>query len=177
MAKRLRGWKLEYESGIQPKAKASTALEKAKDCETESVLANKLLFLWARGQLSATLIRELADCALADGANHRDLVAIAQAGNWGRQPGNVHKQIMSQFCASVDIAPSFDVWVPCTHPKTNKGALEKASIFLPHMMFAALGQNYPAVFSQLFGFGKGQLAEFWEQVAQSGDEKLKGHPM
>ena len=66
MAKRLRGWKLEYESGIQPKAKASTALEKAKDCETESVLANKLLFLWARGQLSATLIRELADCALAD---------------------------------------------------------------------------------------------------------------
>ena len=33
------------------------------------------------------------------------------------------------------------------------------------------------MFSQLFGFGKGQLAEFWEQITQSGDEKLKGHPM
>ena len=154
MAKRLRGWRLEYESGIQPKAKASTALEKAKDCETESVLANKLLFLWARGQLSATLIRELADCALAGGANHRDLVAIAQAGNWGAQPSNVHKQIMSQFCASVEIAASFDVWVPCTHPKTNKDALEKASIFLPHMMFAALGQNYPKCFPSFLALEK-----------------------
>ena len=45
------------------------------------------------------------------------------------------------------------------------------------MMFAALGQNYPEVSSQLYGFGKGQLAYFWEQIAQSRDEKLKGHPM
>ena len=84
---------------------------------------------------------------------------------------------MNDFCSNVQLAASFDVWVPCTHPKTNKDALEKASIFLPHMMFAALGQNYPEVFSKLFGFGKGQLAEFWSQVAKTGDDKLKGHPM
>ena len=56
MAKRLRGWKLEMESGISKQAKASKALEKAEGV-AESNLANKLLFLWARGQLSATLVR------------------------------------------------------------------------------------------------------------------------
>ena len=164
------------ESGISKQAKASKALEKAEGLP-ESNLANKLLFLWARGQLSATLVRELADCAIQDGAVHEDLVAIAQTGNWGAQPGNVHRQLMNHFCSNVKIAESFDVWVPCTHPKTNKHALEKASIFLPHMMFAALGQNYPEVFSKLFGFGKGTVASFWKEVAKSGDAKLKNHPM
>ena len=128
MAKRLRGWKLEMESGISKQAKASKALGKAEGVP-ESNLANKLWFLWARGQLSATLVRELADCAIQDGAAHEDLVAIAQTGNWGAQPGNVHRQLMTNFCSNVQIAESFDIWVPCTHPKTNKDALEKASIF------------------------------------------------
>ena len=68
------------ESGISQQAKASKALEKAEGLP-ESNLANKLLFLWARGQLSATLVRELADCAIQDGAVHEDLVAIAQTGS------------------------------------------------------------------------------------------------
>ena len=63
-------------------ANASKFLEKAEGCVAESILANKLLFLWARGQLSATLIRELADCAIQDGASH----TIAQTGNWGAHP-------------------------------------------------------------------------------------------
>ena len=89
----------------------------------------------------------------------------------------VHRQLMSHFCSNVKIAESFDVWVSCTHPKTNKDALEKASIFLPHMTFAALGQNYPEVFSKLFGFGKGTVADFWKEVAKTDDAKLKNHPM
>ena len=132
MAKKLRGWQLEYEPGRQPKAKASKALEKAKDGETESMLANKFLFLWARGAaLSNSDYRELADCALAGGANHRDLVAIAQAGNWGAQPSNVHKQIMSQFCASVEIAASFDVWVPAPILKQTRMLWERYQFLYP----------------------------------------------
>ena len=84
MAKRLRGWQMERESGISKTARPSKALGKAdgfgkgQDSDgfgkgQESVLGNKLLFLWARGQLSAALVRELADCAIADGAQHSDL--------------------------------------------------------------------------------------------------------
>lgn len=176
MAKRLRGWQLELESGRVQPSKTSTAPNESQPA-TQSALANRLLFLWARGTLSATLIRELADCALQDRADHADLVAIARCGNWGAQPGNIHRQIMGHFCSNVQLAEPYAVEVPCTHPKTSKDALEKASLFLPHLMFSQIATNYPQVFSQLFGFGKGKLADFWTGVAQTGDDKLKGHPM
>lgn len=175
MAKRLRGWELEMQSGRRPAtAKASKALEKAPE-DKQSPLANKLLLLWAKGVLSATLIREIADLAIQDGAKHQDLVAIAQTGNWGQQPGNAHKQILNHFCSNVNIATSYEVEVPCIHPKTSKDALEKASIFLPHMMFYTLGQNYPSLFHELFDLGN--QAAFWQGVRKTGDEKLVNHPM
>ena len=119
------------QSGRRPAtAKASKALEKAPE-DQQSPLANKLVLLWAKGVLSATLVREIADLAIQDGAKHQDLVAIAQTGNWGQQPGNAHKQILNHFCSNVNIATSYEVEVPCIHPKTSKDALEKASIFLP----------------------------------------------
>jgi len=152
-------------------------LEKAQGPVVESVLANKLLHLWAKGTLSATLLRDLADCALQDGASHEDLVALAQTGNWGAQPGNCHKQILHHFCANVKICDGYEVEVPCIDPKTSKPALENASIFLPHLMFSKLGENYPALFYNLFSFGKGNLADFWKGVAKSQDDKLYGHPM
>ena len=70
MAKRLRGWQLEQESGRKA-IKGNKALEKAKGLEkTESPLASKLLHLWASGSLSAVMIRGLANLALQDGADH-----------------------------------------------------------------------------------------------------------
>ena len=169
---------MERESGISKTARPSKALGKAdgfgkgQDSDgfgkgQESVLGNKLLFLWARGQLSATLVRELADCAIADGAQHSDLVAIAQCGNWGAQPGNVHRQMMNAFCSHVQIASSFDVDVPCLRPKTSKDALEKASIFLPHCVFSTLGENYPEVFAQLIVLlWKRQFGQLLEKSCQ-----------
>ena len=112
MAKRLRGWQLEHESGRKAKVKPGKALEKAEGPVAESALANKLLHLWAKGTLSATLLRELADCAIQDGASNDDLVALAQAGNWGAQPGNCHKQILNHFCANVKICEGYEVEVP-----------------------------------------------------------------
>ena len=127
--KRLRGWELEMESGRVQQPKVGKALEKAKHGVTQSSLANKLLSLWAKGSLNAALVRELADCAIQDGACCEDLVALPQTGNWGEQPGNCHKQILHHSCANVQIAESFEVEVPCIHPKTSQEVLEKASIF------------------------------------------------
>ena len=79
MAKRLRGWQLEHQSGRRP---ASKAICLEKENVLQSALANKLLGLWAQGILSATLIREIADLALQDGANHSDLQSLAQAAQW-----------------------------------------------------------------------------------------------
>ena len=70
MAKRLRGWQLEQESGRNA-IKGNKALENADALEKhESPLASKLLHLWASGSLSAVMIRGLANLALQDGADH-----------------------------------------------------------------------------------------------------------
>ena len=77
----------------------------------------------------------------------------------------------------MSIADSHEVEVPCTHPKTSKDALERASVFLPHMMFYTIGENYPVLFHELFSFGKGVPKVFWDGVRKTGDEKLVNHPM
>ena len=135
-------------------------MEKAHGAVAESALVNKLLNHWAKGVLSATLLQSLAASAIQDGVQHQDLVAIAQTGNWGSQPGNCHRQIMNHFCCSVQIADPYEVEVPGKNPKTSKEASGKASLFLPHMTFWKLGENYPQVFHELFGLGQGKLKAF-----------------
>ena len=88
------------------------ALEKAalaKAATKPSSLACKLLSLWAHGMLSATMIREIASCALDDGAQHEELVHLAEAGSWGQQPGNIHRSILRRFCKDVGLGQSLPV--------------------------------------------------------------------
>ena len=138
MAKRLRGWQLEQESGRKAikgnKAlEKATALEKADGLEKhESPLASKLLHLWASGSLSAVMVRELANLALQDGADHPELVKLAQCGNWGAQPGNCHRQILNKFCSDVMLPEPFSIKVKCIDPKTSLEKEDWASLFLPH---------------------------------------------
>lgn len=172
MAKRLRGWQLEMESGRRPLPKKS-ALEKVP----QSGLANKLLGLWAHGILSAVMVRDLADLAIQDGASHPELLALAKAGGWGAQPGNAHRQIMSTFCPQVQLPDGFSVKVGCVDPKTSLEKEDSASIFLPHQVFAQLGEHYPAFFQEQFGLGKDKLSEFWSYVQKVGDDRLENHPM
>ena len=172
--KRLRGWELEKESGmLQRKALGKAPAEP----ERESQLATKLLSLWAHGMLSAILVRELADLALQDKADHVELVALAKTGNWGSQKGNVHKQIMHRFCKHITMPDPFHVSVSCIDPKTSKETKEDAAIFLPHLVFAGLGKDHPEFFEEMCHLGKGELEEFWEGVKATGDDRLNGHPM
>ena len=172
--KRLRGWELEKESGmLQRKALGKAPAEP----ERESQLATKLLSLWAHGMLSAILVRELADLALQDKADHVELVALAKTGNWGSQKGNVHKQIMHRFCKHITMPDPFHVSVSCIDPKTSKETKEDAAIFLPHLVFAGLGKDHPEFFEEMCHLGKGELEEFWEGVKAAGDDRLNGHPM
>ena len=92
MAKRLHGWALEKEIGTKKTSSSSTSVP-------QSALASKLLSLWAHGSLSAMAIQEIAHLALLDGANHAELALLAQAGNFGENPGNIHRDIVRAICA------------------------------------------------------------------------------
>ena len=125
------------------------ALEKAalgKADTKQSSLACKLLSLWAHGLLSATMIREIASCALDDGAQHEELVHLAEAGSWGQQPGNIHRSILRRFCKDVGLEKPISVSVPCIDNKTTLEKVEQAQIYLPHLVFAGLAENYPRLF-------------------------------
>jgi len=183
MAKRLRGWQLEQESGRKAikgnKAlEKATALEKADGLEKhESPLASKLLHLWASGSLSAVMVRELANLALQDGADHPELVKLAQCGNWGAQPGNCHRQILNKFCSDVMLPEPFNIKVKCIDPKTSLEKVELASVYLPHLQFAHLGEHCPEFSKEIFHLGKGDLEKFWKGVQTTKDDRLEGHPM
>ena len=110
--KRLKGWKLEKETGGAKSRKAaslekaelhSDPLEKEYQDLATSGLACKLLSLWSCGVLSAVLCQQLVHLALQDGAQHQDLLRLAMAGHWGQHQGNCHRDFM-RFCGQVALS-------------------------------------------------------------------------
>ena len=162
----MRGWALQKEL-LTPDLKASSS-------SGVSGLATKLLSLWAHGILSATLVQELAHLATLDGASHDEMAALAKAGNYGAHHGNCHRDIMTTFCKGLQIQ-SYEVEVACVDPKTSKESLEKAAMFLPHVLFGTLAKEYPNQFEQLFSVSS--LQQFWAAAENTGDDRLIRHPM
>ena len=121
------------------------------------------------------MIREIASCALDDGAQHEELVHLAEAGSWGQQPGNIHRSILRRFCKDVGLEKPISVSVPCIDNKTTLEKVQQAQIYLPHLVFAGLAENYPSFFEDSMSLK--HLEKFWLQVEKSGDDKLLGHPM
>ena len=128
------------------------------------------------------MCRELADLATEDGAQHDELGKIAKCGNFGLQPGNVHKQLMHTFCRKVELASFHEALVPCKDPKSGKISEERAAIFLPHLIFHHLSVSYPKFFTEWCGIGTGlgglekgkELSNFWEKVESTKDDRLVG---
>ena len=120
------------------------------------------------------MVRELAHLAVLDGASHDELAALAKAGQFGEHDGNVHRQLVQTFCKNVPI-DSVDIAVPCIDPKTSLEEETTASMFLPHMLFANLAKGYADKFSALFSTEC--LEQFWKGAEQTGDDRLRGHPI
>ena len=112
-AKRLRGHDLELQ-----KRKACT-LTKGQS-KRKSGLCEKLLSLWANGQLSAKMCQELAHLAVLDGAQGQELAHMASCGNWGQVGGNCHRDFMANWCKGNPLSPPYEVEVPVRDPKTSK---------------------------------------------------------
>jgi hypothetical protein len=167
MTKRLRGWKKDVELGLAERPGA--------EAEDPNPFATKLLSHWAHGTLSAKAIQELAHLAQLGGTSHAEVAALAKSGNYGENPGDIHKAIMQTFLPNVSIPAGFDVEVPCLDPKTSQASTSTASIFLPHTMFSALYEHYPTKWAELFCPPK--LEEFWKGVESKKDDRLKGHPL
>ena len=87
-------------------------------------------------------------------------MVLAESGNWGAQPGNIHRQVMGKFCSKVKLAEPFKVAVSCIDAKTSLEKLDQAAVFLPHLQFAHLAEACSR--------GKGNLQKFLAWSAGGG---------
>ena len=71
----------------------------------------------------------------------------------------------------------FNIKVKCIDPKTSLEKVELASVYLPHLQFAHLGEHCPEFSKEIFHLGKGDLEKFWKGVRTTKDDRLEGHPM
>ena len=156
MVKRLRGWKLEEALGSRRKQEKATTLEEGK----ESNLATALLSLWAHGKPSGTQIRKLAHAACLDGCSHVELADMAKTGNYGKVPGNIHRDLMCRFVKNVCVPEPLDLELTCIDPKSLKKEKVLGSVFLPHIMFSELSKLDN--FHELFPLEK--VEQFWTEV-------------
>ena len=166
--KRLRGWALEKEM-LENKSTSASSSSRA-----ESALATKLLSLWSHGLLAATTIRELAHLSILDGASHPELAALAKAGNFGEQAGNVSRDIITNFCKQINICDPLAVEITALDPKSSQQEPVDAGCFLPHLMFGALSIHYGEQFSSMFSIKN--LTKFWTDAEKTLDDRLVDHP-
>ena len=104
-----------------------------------------------------TQIRKLAHAACLDGCKHVELAGMAKTGNYGKVPGNVHRDLMCRFVKNVCV------------PKKEKVL---GSVFLPHIMLSELSKLDN--FHELFPLEK--VEQFWIEVEKAKDPRLQDHP-
>ena len=146
MAKRLRGHQKALQLGRAEKQPCKR--QKGPD---QSALATELLSLWGHGHLSAVKVQRLANAAMLDGASHSEIAALAKAGNFGMDAGNVHKALVTRFCKNLMAPDPLCSQAPCLNPKTSKVEKDEASVCLVHEMFAALAKGDPVWDKRRFG--------------------------
>ena len=169
MAKRLRGWQLEVETGQRKVAAGAPTLGKG----VGSRLYTALLSLWAHGKLSGITCRWLAEQAVLDGLLHDELAALAKCGHHGEYPGNIHRDMLAHFVKDCVVPPPMELVITAVHPKTLKKEDETCAVFLPHELFAELAKVDK--FRELFPVEN--LETFWSRAEETGDERLVSHPM
>lgn len=172
MAGPSRGWRFE-------KAKADALHHASLGKKPDPVIpemsgfASKLLLLWSSGEMSATVVQELAHLAFLDGAVHPEVATLASIGSWGQHPGNAHRDLVTKFLPQVDLCEAVLVPTFARDPKTQETTTEDAAVFLPHKVIHSLGkyQEFPNLVCA------SAAEEFWSAVEASGDPRLQDHPM
>ena len=154
-------------------AQASLAKKPCTEKPGMSGLASKLLLLWSSGEMSATIVQQLAHLAFLDGAHHLEIATLASIGSWGQHAGNCHRDLMTKFLPKVDLCEAVLIPTFARDPKTQETVTESAAVFLPHKVIHSLGkyEEFPNLVCA------SRAEEFWSQVEASGDPRLQDHPM
>ena len=161
--------------GCKQKARWAAALaDAAAPVRPPSKLARYLIEKWGWGLLSAPALQETAAAAIADGADHPDVMWLAKLGCSGKYPGKCHSELLSKLDKQSfsTILTTFRV-----HYKVgNVLSSAQHCALLPHEIFATLYNEHQAVFVEsMLGGSRSNLTKFWN--CMSHHPALDNHPI
>ena len=82
--------------GVQQRmAQASLASSEGQIEPNESKLAQKLLYLFAWGYMTAETVQQIAQAAEADGLQHESIKKMSKIGAGGQAPRHCRQQLMN----------------------------------------------------------------------------------
>ena len=108
--------------------------------ELPSCLANHLLVLWGRGDISATALQKLAHAAVLDGCSHKELLQFAGLGAFGQHPANITRDLktyLEKTCKMKYPMP-IQLATEMIDPKTTLTESAQISIFRPDDLVSGL---------------------------------------
>ena len=160
-----------------------------------SQLLTSLVQEWAWGKHSSIEIQRLCHKSYLDqktlreklkmSPDHidRSLVAVARMGNFGKYPGNVHRELVAWLGDPTPPKP-LTLEVPVKVAKPGRLATVRTveqNILLPHVEFANLYANNRNIFDKYLlgqtGDSPDTVRSFWDSCLERDDPRLHDHEM
>ena len=135
---------------------------------------------WRWGHISLPSLQQIAGAAAKDIAAVRstpllnlwDLTALAQLGGSGARPQHMHRQVLLHI-GPTTLSPVITASIPL---KLQGGVRDiEQCIVLPHVLFAQIYHEYPAVWKKRILPSTEALQEFWDDMQTH--PMMPGHPI
>ena len=129
-----------------------------------------MMVLW--GHVSPQLLRKVMELLHQDlqlhGEGHLDvdhIKKLAKLGHWGQYPNNVWTEL-KKILPTPKLPRLHFVWLPFKHLTLGK-ITRQVPLLLPHQVFGAIYQHYPAIWQQIVYGSQAKCKEFWSAVRPS----------
>ena len=140
-----------------------------------SALGKLLVELWAWGDISSPMVQRIADAAVADGATHKEVLALQELGSHGKHLRNVHQQLVAKVSSGhlTQAVSEHKIYM-----KKAAGGIvfTQHTMLLPREVFSTIYHCHKDVFLQRFcGGALSNIKAFWK--AMRGNPAYESHPM
>ena len=163
-------------------AKTSKKRRQAAENEVmQSVLAQFLIMQWAWGYMSPQDVQRISHLAREDimrltGSDHTlpDIDILASIGTNGRYPRNMNRDLQAKYGAN-RLSKPLTTQMPMMTLSQEFVAAAEQNIFLPHVLFSDLYNQYPNAWRDRICPSMEKLNEFWSEM--EGSPQLRDHPI
>ncbi|CAE7222140.1 unnamed protein product [Symbiodinium sp. CCMP2592] len=131
-----------------------------------SLLAEHLLEKWSWGEMSAQDIQVIADLAVQDSEEKRDLTKLkklGKAGSHGRYANKVYRAVYKTAAQGIRIPSPFLVKIPFKSPWD----MLLQAVMLPHILFSSIFSSYKATWEKSICPNVEALERFWNVIVEN----------